>query len=115
MNAFLICPVRGHDPLEAEAFVAALEDRGWAIYWPPRDTDQGDPVGLDICKQNLAAIKQAERVFIIYDPTSDGSLFDLGMAFALGKPLTVLHAPPENASGKGFGKMIRAWADENKR
>ena len=109
-KGFLICPVRGHDPCETEAIVADLEATGWAVHWPPRDTKQDDPIGLEICEQNRAAIAAASRIFIVWDGKSTGSLFDLGMAFALFKPLTVLDAPPETQH-KSFQNMMRAWAN----
>jgi nucleoside 2-deoxyribosyltransferase len=110
-QAFLICPVRGHDPAETAAVVAQLEAAGWAVHWPPRDTEQEDPTGgLAICQANRAAIARAERVFVIYDGKSEGCLFDLGMAFALHKPVTILACPPV-PEGKSFAAMMRAWAE----
>lgn len=108
-RAFLICPVRGADPEDTRNYVEILEVAGWQVHWPPRDTYQDDPVGLDICCQNREAIAAADRVFIIWDGKSTGSLFDLGMAFALNKPLTVIDAP-ESTDHKSFQNMMRAWA-----
>ena len=109
MKAFLICPVRGHSPEETEEIVGRLEAKGWDLHWPHRDTDQNDPVGLRLCENNRAAISEAKRVFIVWDGKSTGSLFDLGMAFALHKPLTVI-AAPEATDGKSFQNMMKAWA-----
>ena len=110
MRAFLICPVRGHSPEETEAVVKRLESAGWAVHWPHRDTNQDDPIGLAICEQNRAAIVAADHVFIIWDGRSTGCLFDVGMAFALGKSVTILDAPePDPPPGKSFLRMIRAW------
>lgn len=79
------------------------------MHFPHRDTDQDDDVGLRICADNLEAIRQAEVIHIIWDGKSQGSLFDLGMAFALGKPLVVLSVP-EPTEHKSFQNMMRAWA-----
>jgi len=114
-RAFLICPVRGHSPSETEHIVKELEDQGWTVHWPWRDTDQDDPVGLRICKQNREAIANADRVFLVWDGKSTGCLFDLGMAFALNKPLTILEAPPPDTPMKSFLKMTRTWASEGDR
>lgn len=108
MNAFLICPVRGVDSETTRGYVERLEAEGWSVHWPPRDTNQDDAIGLDICRQNRAAIAAADRVFISWDGKSTGSLFDLGMAFAMHKPLTVLEAP-EPTPHKSFQNMMRAW------
>ena len=112
-KAFLICPVRNHSPDETASVVGDLEDSGWTVHWPHRDTNQDDDVGLDICNQNRVAIAAADMVFITWDGESTGSLFDLGMAFALGKPLSVISAPVET-SHKSFQNMMRAWAARGK-
>ena len=65
-----------------------------------RDTDQNDSVGLRICKDNGRAIAGADEVHVWYDPTSQGSAFDLGMVFmlreVLGRHKPVVVANPEN-------------------
>jgi hypothetical protein len=108
-RSFLICPVRGHDPAKFAETVARLEAAGFDVHWPPRDTDQDDPVGLRICRDNRAAIAAADIVHVIWDGKSQGGLFDLGMAFALGKPIAAVDVPAES-EGKSFQNMMRAWA-----
>lgn len=110
-KAFLICPVRNTTEDWTE-YVAELEKQGWEVHYPPRDTKQDDPVGLDICHQNREAIESAQAVFIIWDGQSTGSLFDLGMAFALQKPLQIIKIP-EPTQGKSFQNMMQAWANES--
>jgi nucleoside 2-deoxyribosyltransferase len=109
MKAFLICPVRGVDPADTAAIVTELECQGITVHWPPRDTDQDDAVGLRICRDNLAAIKAADCVYVVWDGKSQGVLFDLGMAFALDKPVVPLRLP-EYTDAKSFQNMVRAWA-----
>lgn len=111
MKTFLICPVRGHDTTETQAIVDKLEAEGWVVHWPPRDTDQYDDAGLRICKDNLEAIKNADFVHIVWDGKSQGSLFDLGMAFALSKRVIPVSLP-ESSEGKSFQNMVRAWAGQ---
>lgn len=82
---FLICPVRNVKPevkKRIEAYVTQLEDEGYDVYWPARDTDQNDPVGITICETNRAAIERADAIHIWFDLQSQGSLFDIGMTFA---------------------------------
>lgn len=107
-TSFLICPVRGVDPEDARAFVSRIENEGYCLHWPPRDTKQDDPIGLRICRDNMAAIKAADVVHVIWDGKSQGCLFDLGMAFALEKPIIPLSLPDET-DGKSFQNMVRAW------
>lgn len=108
-RTFLICPVRGHDPEETRKIVEHLEGAGWLVHWPPRDTDQEDPTGLRICADNRRAILEAHAVHVIWDGQSQGCLFDLGMAFAYGKPVYWIDLPVAS-EGKSFQNMIRAWA-----
>lgn len=112
MKTFLICPVRGHEAAKWESFVDELKRRGWRVYWPPRDTNQDDPTGLQICRDNCEAIREADAVHVIWDGKSQGVLFDLGIAFALKKKILVI-ALPEVTEGKSFQNMIRAWARES--
>lgn len=111
MKAFLICPVRGHSMAETEAVVEALEAEHWTVHWPPRDTDQTDATGLRICSDNRAAIADAYKVFIIWNGESQGCLFDMGMAFALHKPIVIISIPTPPAEGKGFSRMLAEWAE----
>lgn len=108
-RSFMICPVRGKDPAMLAEAVARLEAAGFDVHWPPRDTDQADDTGLRIRRDNSAAIVAADIVHVIWDGQSQGCLFELGVAFALGKPIRVLDLP-EPTNGISFQNMIRAWA-----
>lgn len=86
MKIFLICPVRGvtdEEKVATEKYVLDLETAGNKVHWPPRNTDQDDPVGLRICQDNRQAIEDADEVHIWWNDKSQGSLFDFGIAFAL--------------------------------
>lgn len=109
MKSFLICPVRGKPPKEYEAIVETLESDGFAVHWPPRDTNQDDPTGLRICRDNAAAIGRADVVHVIWDGKSQGCLFDLGVAFALRKQIIPIELP-EATLEKSFQNMVREWA-----
>lgn len=87
-RAFLICSVRGatkEETATAEAYVKSLENKGYQVHWPPRDTDQKDARGLRICNDNCEAMTKADEIHIMWNPASQGSLFDFGMAFILRK------------------------------
>jgi nucleoside 2-deoxyribosyltransferase len=109
MKTFLICPVRGHDKRETENIVKRLEDGGYIVYWPHRDTDQEDETGYRICCQNRDAIESADVIHIIWDGKSEGVLFDLGMAFAMGKKVVPLEMPLQTP-GKSFQNMVSEWS-----
>ena len=111
MNIFIICPVRNatdEQKTMLEKHILSLESNGHSVYYPARDTDQSDTKGYQICSDNLLGIVSAEVVHIFYDPKSTGSLFDLGMAFALGKPLRIVNQV-EPTYGKSFSNMILEW------
>ena len=94
---------------ETADLVRRLEDEGWDVHWPPRDTDQVDETGYRICDDNRRAIEAAEMVFVVWDGASKGCLFDLGMAFALRKPVRVVELPPDTEE-RSLQEMVRAWA-----
>jgi hypothetical protein len=107
---FIICPVRGL--LQAERrflnrYIERLEQEGYTIYWPPRDTPQDDPVGLDICARNRQAISQACEVHVYWNPRSEGSKFDLGMAFMARKPIVLINREQfERTPYKSFTNVL---------
>lgn len=81
---FVICPVRnadGETNRKIEEYVLKQEDFGHEVYWPKRDTDQIDSIGLRICTDNARAIARADEIHIWYDAGIQGSLFDVGMTF----------------------------------
>ena len=108
-KTFLICPVRGHKPEETALIVEKLEEE-YEVHWPPRDTNQNDKTGLNICFDNRRAIRNADIVHVVWDGKSQGCLFDLGMAFDMQKPIRCISLPSES-EGKSFQNMIRAWQE----
>ena len=108
MKAFLICPVRGIDSNTQTSIVRNIEESGYDLHWPPRDTNQVDDTGLRICQENKQAIVDADVVFFLWDGKSQGSLFDLGIAFALNKKIEIVDIP-ELTSGKSFQNMVMEW------
>jgi nucleoside 2-deoxyribosyltransferase len=109
IRSYLICPVRGKDRCVFSDVVARLEANGYLVHWPHRDTDQCDDTGFRICSENAAAIAAADVVHVIWDGHSQGCLFDLGIAFALRKPIIPLELPVPT-EGKSFQNMIQEWA-----
>ena len=117
-DIFLICPVRNLEPAEKgkiDKYVSDLEKNGNKVHWPPRDTDQIDPVGLRICQDNRDAIAQAKKVKVWWNPQSQGSLFDLGIAFGMEKNITL--ANPESVQPtdgkKSFNNVLLALHELN--
>lgn len=92
---FLICPVRRANEEQRkwiEDFVEKQYKEGYIVHAPHLHTNQVDPLGgYSICKQNAEAIASSNAVNMYYDQGSTGSVFDLGVAYALHKPLKILN------------------------
>ena len=109
-KVFVICSVRGMPEeyrQKLEDYVKELEGRGDTVHLPHRDTDQSAS-GFNICMQNGVAISEADEIHIYYSSKSQGTHFDMGMAFAHAKKLIVV----ENEAigeGKSFPRMLAEW------
>jgi len=110
MKIFVICTVRGASEeykKKLEDYVKSLEDKGNIVHLPHRDTNQ-DANGIDICMQNAIAIKEANEVHIFYNNSSQGTHFDMGVSFALGKKIIIVENE-EVSIGKSFQRMLIEW------
>ena len=108
---FVICTVRGASEdykTRLEDYVSNLESSGCTVHLPHRDTDQ-TASGYDICTQNARAIAGSDEVHIFYNPDSQGTHFDMGVAFAYGRKLVVAQNVPYG-EGKSYPRMIDEWA-----
>lgn len=83
---------------DARRYAKELEDVGYEVYLPCRDTVQLPPntteddlPSLDweyhILAQNLEGVKWCDEVHCIWDLSSLGTIFDLGCAYALNKQI----------------------------
>lgn len=116
-NIFLICPVRkatGDTAKKIEKYITKLEESDCKVYWPARDTDQSDPIGLRICKDNCKEIFKADEVHVWWDENSRGSLFDLGISFMchhLADGVKIILANPDEVKPtqeKSFNNVLLA-------
>jgi hypothetical protein len=106
MRITIICPVRSGVPHEVLNHVKELEFNGNKVYLPSRDTPQADNTGYEICLRMAQAIRLADEIHVWYDSKSQGSLWDLGGAFILGKPIKLINKP-EDTEGKSYIKVIK--------
>lgn len=114
-SVFLICPVRRTNTKVQESIEQIIETAalsGISVYWPYQDTDQTGN-GTSICEQNRQAIIDADEVWIWYDPDSQGSLFDLGIAWGLGKKLWIVNEV-ETTPEKSFANVLVDWNDKSR-
>lgn len=118
MKVFIICPVRNATKEQKETlkeYKKQLIGNGNLVYYPDDDNpyEKSDKIGFKICEENRRALSEADEVHILFDPESRGTLFDLGMAFALNKRLRIVNIdvliPTED---KSFSNMILEWSCE---
>lgn len=112
---FLICPVREATQEQKkwiENFVIEKLAQGYTIHAPHIHTTQVDLFGgYTICKQNAEAIATSSEVDIYYDQKSTGSAFDLGVAYALNKPLVLLNKNDIEFNEEDFiDNILIRWA-----
>jgi len=110
MKIFIICSVRQATieySKKLYSYAHKLEQAGHEVHLPPRDTDQ-EALGIDICRQNKQAIKEADEVHIFFSSQSQGTYFDLGMAFMEGKRIKILQNETYGI-GKSFPRMLVEW------
>lgn len=69
---------------QAVELAERLRSEGYRVYVPGKQTKQ-DTDELSIATANRDAMRSADEVRIFWDGTSHGVIFDLGMAFAMGK------------------------------
>ncbi|MFA6228026.1 MAG: hypothetical protein WC668_02465 [Patescibacteria group bacterium] len=107
---YLVCPVRNITEQQQRVisdYVRKLEEKGFKVHFPPRDVNQDDPVGMDICLAHAEAMKKCLGVHIFWDAKSTGSHFDLGMAFMACKPVYLVELLTPDNEGKSYAKVIR--------
>ncbi len=120
-SVYIVCPVTSATPQQTaaiRAYVEHLEADGHRVYWPARDTIQDDPTGgWNVCEQNARAIMAADEIHVWWDRTSRGSIFDIGVAWALrmlGKSQRVVLANTFDVpEGKAFEKVLLQWAGDS--
>ncbi len=108
---YVISSVRGATPNlrhRLEQYAAKLKREGHRVYVPHRDTDQKMST-LEINQRNRDVISRVDEVHVFYSSESQGSHFDLGVAFALDKPIIVIENEPY-----GYGKSYARMLDELK-
>jgi len=86
MNIFIIHSLGLTE--RAKRYTTTLDPRdNW--YLPGVHTDQsGSP--QEILKANRDAMREADECHVLWDKSSLGTVFDMGMAYALDKPIKVV-------------------------
>lgn len=82
-----------------------LESQGHMVKLPAFD-DRPDLTELGICQHNRDLILWADRVHLIWDNRSLGTVFDMGMVFMARKPLVIEYLEP-----KTFARVFQQYED----
>ena len=109
MKIYIICPVRNvteEQQKEIDDYVKQLEIDGHIVHNPKYAVDQNDSTGFQICLGHYQFMKDCDAVHIFWDKDSSGSHFDFGMAFALGKDITLVKSYKPDSEGKSYLKTI---------
>lgn len=126
---FLISPVSTSNPQNYEIvkkYVEKMENEDNEVHWPIRDTEQNDPIGINICDTNSKKIFEwADEIHIYYLKESRGIQFDIGAVYfvirILGIKKKVVFVNKEDfqnelseISGKSFIKVIAYLEEQTK-
>ena len=112
MRIFLICPVRYANEEQTRAITEWVRQKecleGETVHWPARDTLQTQ-TAFKICEENRFAMEHSDEVHVWYDPTSQGSVFDIGMAFVMGKPVFLVNPEAvQPTESKSYNNLVIA-------
>ncbi|MGE3769562.1 MAG: hypothetical protein AB7G06_01265 [Bdellovibrionales bacterium] len=109
-KGYLICPVTNASAemqAKIDAFVAKKAEEGWDIHNPKYDAPQDDETGVGIYIAHFTALQDCQRVFIIWDSNSRGSICDFGAVMFSGLPVEVVDVVNPDIPGKSFLKIMQ--------
>jgi hypothetical protein len=82
-----------------------LESKGHNVSLPAFDNFSGMNE-FQVCEYNRSKIEWSDEIHVIWDQRSIGTVFDLGMSFALGKTVKIIYL-----NEKTFPNFLRQYAD----
>lgn len=84
IKIYIICPVRRlteEEKRRIDKYVRRLEEQGYEVRLPYRDTNQDDAIGLRIVEDHEKDIIWADEIHVFWNNKySEGRLFDFGQA-----------------------------------
>jgi len=110
MKIYIVCPVAkitANERYKLDKYVKELESEGHKVHLPFRDTYQVS-IGGGILQmaQNRKAIEGADEVHVFWNRSSEGSKFDIGMAYALRKPIVLINPVEIKIGQKTFENVL---------
>ena len=67
-----------------------------------------------VFKNDVDNVKDADFIFAIYDETDSGTMFEIGLAYAIGKPIFVFHEKDEYCNlmiSESLQAYFKTWED----
>lgn len=123
-RVYIICPVRDctvGDREKLDWYVEQLEKKGCHVHYPHRDVNQSnDDGGVRICSEHREAMFDCNEVHVLWNGKSQGSHFDLGMAYMMNRFLLAVGVPPmkiysvdvlERTDYKSFTNVLKAMCN----
>ena len=113
-KVFIICPMNSatkKQKTQIENYAKQLQSSDIEVCYPA--SNQIDNTGFKTCCDNRTAIADCTEVHVFWNKNSDGILFDLGVAFGLGKKLKIINPGDlDKKAGISFSNMIAKWSNE---
>ena len=114
-TTYIICTVRNtteEDQKVFKKYAAKLEALGMNVHLPDPNADyQKDPNGLNICLRHRQETASSRDVRTFWNPTSEGSVFDLACTIIASKPIKLVKMMPYkgelDAKSKNFMELVQ--------
>jgi len=82
-----------------------MEDEGHEVSLPAFDNHEGFNE-IQVCEYNRGKIEWADEVHVVWDARSTGTIFDLGMCFAMRKPVRIIYL-----NDKTFVNLLEQYSE----
>jgi len=84
-----------------EQIKSLLEEEGFKCIFPQQMLPPGPETSpIEVFRQNAKFVKDCDVVLSVLDAPGEGVFFELGLAYALGKPIIVFRSDRQNYLGK---------------
>lgn len=108
-KAYVACPMTVTGRTVAEN-LRQLKQK-YDVFFPPTDS-VADDIGYRVAQQSREEMAKADIVFVCWDGKSRWVLFAMGMAFALGKPISIIDSKPPT-EWVSFENVLYHWHKES--
>lgn len=98
-----------------EQIKALLEEEGFECIFPQEILPPGPEASpIEVFKQNTRFVKDCDVVLTVLDAPGEGVFFELGLAYALGKPIIIFRSDRQNYLGKVIEGLWQMMPDLRK-